>query len=255
MFKTRIEVKGLDLAIARNARMRQAVLPATISALNATGDQILKALKDQMIKDFDRPTPYTLNSLTRTKAKAGKLYVTILPKDWAAGKGTEADKYLKPEIYGGDRNVKRFELALRRKRILPFDMYAVPGSGATLDAYGNMSRGQIVQILSFFGGAEKSAGYTANMTEKGKARLAKGSRKRGRGFEYFVARPGNKHNLHPGIYQRFIFAWGKANEVKAVLIFVKKPVYRKRYRWGELASETAMTNWAGNFRAAMGVTR
>ena len=221
-------VKRLDM---RNAQVKQAI----VIALNKTGSGVLGALKAEMPSAFDRPTPYTLNSLRLNKATHGQLYATIIPADFA-GKGTLAKNYLGPEIFGGERHNKRSEVALRLRGILPAGMYTAPGAGAALDAYGNQSTGEIRQILSYFGSAEMRAGYTANMTDKTRARLARGTKKQGFGYSYFAIKT-HQGNLAPGIYRQMNFAAGHA--IKPILMFVKKPTYSKRYRWHEVARTVA----------------
>ncbi len=86
---------------------------------------------------------------------------------------------------------------------MPQGWYSVPGAGAQIDRYGNISSGQIRQILSWFGAAERSAGSTQNMTADGRAKRRKGTKKNV-GYEYFCVMPGRQKNLkQPGIYQRF----------------------------------------------------
>jgi hypothetical protein len=228
---------GLDDAIrdlmARNATLKRAV----VVAINKTGYAVIEALKDEMPRAFDRPVPYTINSLRLTKATAETMAAEIRPAD-AFDKGTPARKYLGPEIFGGDRHVKRSEIALRMRGILPAGMFTVPGQAASLDAYGNQSLGELRQILSYFGSAETHAGYLANMTDKTKARLARGTKKRGFGYMYFAVKT-NQGNLAPGIYRKMMFQGAKGKYVYPVLMFVKKPSYTRRYRWNEVGGLVA----------------
>jgi hypothetical protein len=105
-----------------------------------------------------------------------------------------------------------------------------------IDSYGNQSVGEIRQILSYFQSAQMHAGYFSNMTDKTRARLARGTKKQGFGFSYFVIRTHNG-SLAPGIYRRMNFSSGHA--IKPILMFVKKPTYQKRYRWFEVARTVA----------------
>lgn len=247
MFSVKKDISGFVSLQKKLEGLKKQIPRAAAAALNETGDQVVAVLREQMAKDFDRPTPYTLNSLTHTRATTENLSVTIHPRDYA-GKGTPAKNYLKPEIFGGDRNQKRSEMALQLKGILPRGMYAYPGAGANKDAYGNMPGSQYVQIISYFQ-AFGVHGHRANMDAKGRARLLKGSKKRGFGFEYFAVR--KQHGgLVPGIWKRTSFgAMGKA--VSPILIFGKKPTYTRRYRWNETARVTAMNKWPINFQKAM----
>lgn len=216
---------------------------AAAAALNDAAWSGKKAIEQEMAKVFDRPTSYTLNSLRVQKARSNRLVAKVWVKNKLdAGKGTSPEDYLLPQVYGGKRSLKRFEKALQRKGILPVGMYAVPGEGAKLDSYGNMSRGQIVQIMSYFQSFGEQ-GYKANMNDKSRSRLARGSKNK-RGFAYFVS-PG--WHLPRGIWQRVYTAFGTA--VKPVLMFVRAPSYGKRLRFNEIAKATADKEFRVRFNA------
>lgn len=188
-------------------------------ALNQTARDINEAEVGEMKRVFDRPTPFTLRS---TYVWYGRDYNEIGIR-FEAGKGTPAEKYLRPQVHGGDRNLKRFEKALQAKGILPRGMCAVPGSGATLDSYGNMSRGQIVKVLSYFS-AFGEQGYMANMTDKKRDRMARGTKKTMMvGMNYFAVRT-KKGPLTPGIYAKY--SYHARTALKCILIFVRKPQYK-----------------------------
>lgn len=156
---------------------------------------------------------------------------------WGNKQGVTVSDVLKAEIYGGLRKLKRHEQALSRVGILPAGMAIVPGEAAKIDAYGNMSAGQINQIISWFR-AFGEQGYAANMLQKGRARLARGSKAKGtQGFAYFCLKK-QVGKLSPGIYQRFSFSKGSA--VKPVMIFVRIPQYRKRLDFYGVAERAAV---------------
>lgn len=222
-------------------------LPYAISrALTETAKAVKKDLTALMEKEFDRPTRYTLNSLFMQGATKNNLQAVVWLKD--TGGSTPASKYLGPQIYGGDRNLKRFESALKKIGILPDGMMIVPGAGAQLDQHGNMRAQQIIQILSYFR-AFGQQGYSANITDKKKARIAKGSKRTGqRGFAYFAGSPGGG-KLPLGIYQRFSFSWGSV--LKPVMIFVKPPKYMKRYHFFEKAEQVIAIEFPKRFEEAL----
>src|SRR3546814_9848403 len=83
-----------------------------------------------------------------------------------AGKGTAPEKYLAAEIYGGTRGAKRSERALQMTGAMAAGLYAVPGSGAQRDAYGNMPASEVRQVLSYLGSAQLTAGYAGNMSDR-----------------------------------------------------------------------------------------
>lgn len=213
-----------------------------------------KGVQAEVVKDmnkvFDRPTRWTLNSLYVKPATQSDQSASVwFEDDIAAGNGTPPAKYILPEVKGGPRYLKRFESALRKAGVLPEGMYAVPGEAAKIDAYGNMDRGQIIQILSYFK-AFPAVGYRMNITQKKKASLAKGSRRTGqRGFTYFVGKPGSDgvprrgkdfkpaSNLPLGIWQRVHFG-PLGSAVKPVIIFVTRPPrYRVRLPFFDIAQE------------------
>jgi hypothetical protein len=217
---------------------------ATRVALTKTAQKAVPALQREMRDVFSNPTPYTLSGLRVEPATKSRLSATVMLKDDAT-KATPAAKFLLPQIQGGVRGQKRYERALQAVGALPAGYRTVPGAGAKLDAYGNMSRGQIVQILAYFR-AFPEAGYKANMTDQGRARLARGS-KRKLGFTYFVGRPGDRLPL--GVYQRFTFAKGSA--IKPVLLFVRSAVYQPRLDFEYVVEKTVETEFAGEFARAM----
>ncbi|ALP62387.1 hypothetical protein AN416_07095 [Paraburkholderia caribensis] len=228
-------------------------MPFVISkALNDTAKNARDALRTAMPQYFDRPTPYTMNSLRITYATKSSPIATVGYKD-ESYKGTPATKYLLPEVEGGNRNVKRMEQSLRRIGVLPIDMYLVPGSAAKLDQYGNVSRGQIVQTLAYLQ-AFGEQGYRANTTAKRRDRLARGI-KGARGYSYFVL-VRREGKLLPGIYLRQHYgsdpriahlAYGAA---KPVFIFVNTPRYPKRFPFDDIVNTTVEEKLAANAAAA-----
>ena len=69
----------------------------------------------------------------------------------------------------GPRVDKASERNLRARGILPAGMFVVPAEGARLDQYGNMSRGQMIQILSGLGALEYRAGFKGNATQSARS--------------------------------------------------------------------------------------
>lgn len=204
--------------------------------LNIVVKPVMEDQRKEMRDVFDRPTPWTLNSQRQYgKATKDKLETTVDFKANFNKGGIDPDKYLTPEIQGGRRRLKRYEVALRSVGALPDDMFTVPGEAARLDAYGNISAGQVVQLLAFFK-AFPEAGYKSNMSEKDRARLAKDKKRSGqRGYTYFAGRVGDGRGPE-GIWQRFQTAFGTA--VKPVLIFVKTATYEPVYDIDYTANRT-----------------
>lgn len=66
-------------------------------------------LRDEMRVVFDRPTPYTLNSLRMVPARKDRLEARVWFKDEADG-AQPASVWIAPEVYGGPRRNKPAEL-------------------------------------------------------------------------------------------------------------------------------------------------
>lgn len=215
----------LEDTVSKWARMAGEQMPfATALALTRTAKAAKEEIERQLPSLIDNPTPYTMRGFRLYPATKQKLLAEV---DFrvAMGRGTQGRDYLSPLVYGGERKLKAFERSLQQTGLLPAGYAAVPGSAAKLDAYGNMSRGQIVQILSYFK-AFGQQGYRANITDKRKAAMAAGSKRTGaRGISYFVGRPnGGRHPM--GIWQKTSFG-AMGSSIKPIIIFVSKPAYRK----------------------------
>lgn len=209
---------------------------ATSLAINNTARDVQDALAGEM-SVFDRPKPATrkgtfvkssdkrnLTAIIGLKSRTGTAGV-------AGSRGAPLTEYLQAQVEGGGRADKRSELLLQRAGILPAGYQTRPGSGARLDAYGNMSRGQIVQILSYFktfGGIETS-GRNRNKTTQS-AKLNRGTKRRA-AVEYFIV-PEGMPGLATGVWQR------KGRNVAPILIFIKPSTYRKRYDFYGVARKT-----------------
>ena len=248
-------------------------LPGLAAQLKATGRQVeiaaqrallkpAKLVQEAEVKEmgrvFDRPTRWTLNSFRVVLDKpAWSARVQVKDGYWH-----RADNYLGTQIEGGGRKDKAFELALRRRGVLPVGWHAVPGQKAVLDAYGNMSVGQIKQILSWFDSAEPHAGSTQNMGQKGRDKKRKGTRTK-RGFEYFAASPAHRltrrvrssQNLQPGIYKRTFFSFvgprgGRLSAIEPILIFVRSAAYKSRFDFYGVGRRAVEQNFNREFAAA-----
>jgi hypothetical protein len=208
---------------------------AQAKALTFTAEAVRKAERAEMLRVLDRPTPYTLNSLYLKSARPD----TLTARVWIKGADGAGFHYLKPQVFGGDRQQKLFEsvfatIGIKAGRMTKNDFWIVPGSAARLDRYGNISRGQIRQLLSALGKAERTGGYSANRTK------ASAKRKGVALTQYFIGAPGGG-KLPFGVWQRFGFASGSA--VKPVLIFVKRPRYKARWNFETVARDTVDREW------------
>ena len=243
----RVEISGLgDMARKSGDHANRQIPYITARALTATAENARDALKHEMRDSFDRPTPFILDGTYKKPATKQNLVATVGFKDFA-GKGVPAEKVLRAEVFGGVRRAKRFERALQAVGVLPPGHFVVPGQGASLDAYGNINPGLIVQILSYFRAFPES-GYKANITDEKKDRMNRWSKKAASkrvGVSYFVPRDGR---LKFGIWVRYRHSGGSA--IKPILMFVQYAHYEERLDMGYTVQIAAKENIERNFNAA-----
>ena len=235
---------NVDEAVKRLGFVRKQIPFITSLSLNRTGQKV-KAKEEHEIRDvFDRPTPFIQNSIFLKPSNKTNLTALVGIKDFAS-KSVPATKILEAEIKGGSRRLKRYEIALRRVGALPNGYYTVPGAAAQIDQYGNIARKHITQILAYFK-AFPEAGYKANSTERSRARLKRGTKKK-LGVSYFVGRPGDgKSPL--GIWMRIHSSFGSA--IKPVLIFIKSAQYQSVFDFKFVAENTVKKEFNGEFERA-----
>ena len=142
-----------------------------------------------------------------------------------SAKGLPATKYLSPEVFGGSRNAKRSEVALRNSLNLDAGSFLVPGEAVKLDQYGNISAGTMTKILS---AVRSHPDSYANTTSKSRQRAIAA----GRNLEYFVGRsPSGAQRL--GVWER------DGRHLHPILIFIDRaPSYRERLHFYAIAQQT-----------------
>jgi len=231
---------------ARDVRAlgRQAAF-AQVVALTRTALDVKVAEQQEIGSVFDRATPYTLNSVFVRPATKAKPVAEVGLKDeygFPSESQITANRYLGPHIDGGQRSIKRFEKRLQLDGAMPVGWFAVPGEFAKLDQYGNISRGQITQILSQLT-KTKVSGYTANISDRSR----KGAIKRG---GQFIALPQGRGKLLPGIYQVTQFGVGRSAP-RPIVIFVKSVAYRRTFDFDGVARYAAETFYPSNFDTAL----
>ncbi|WP_226649348.1 hypothetical protein [Microbulbifer variabilis] len=218
----KIDTSAFDHA---SAELQRQLPYAGSVALNNVAFRIRGEERSAMGRVFVNPVKLTLNSVLIDKAtkRSGRAKVYI--RDHAT-KGTPPSKYLAPAVLGIDRNVKRFERALRYAGLLPEGMYAVHGEGAKLNKHGNISGGTYTKILSQ---VRASRDPTQNATNSKRSKAKRGITK-----GYFVG----KIEGTLGVWQRV--GYKRRRSVRPILIFVKKkPDYRKRFPFFRIAEGIA----------------
>lgn len=218
----------------------QSQLPYAVArGLTATIKDVRDAEVDEMRKVFQAPTPFTLRSLyVRPATKARQEASTWL-------KDRTGPHYLVPQIAGGGRPLKRFEHRLVMHGYMRQNQRAVPAAGARLDAYGNMSKGQINQILSQLRTAVVQGDFSnATNSKRSRAKRAQqayfvsqGSSARRFGFQGARGKGQTfEQHLPAGVWVRHYTSWGTA--VKPVVLFVSGVRYNKRFDFFGVAERT-----------------
>jgi hypothetical protein len=145
---------------------------AEIATLNEVGRAVQTALTDEIKRVFDRPTPTTQKSVKLFPARrqesfyingGGKRFecwVFIQDKyrnrdPGTKGAGTAPSQYLGPQVDGGERPLKKFELrtmAMAKgghgRSLFPQYGFLVPTHSTPEDKYGNVSGGTIFKMLA-----------------------------------------------------------------------------------------------------------
>lgn len=197
---------------------------AAAVALTRTAQKVAVAESRKIGYVFDRPKPETQRAVGIEKATKSNLTAVVKIKGRQDG-GAPADEYLlhqikdaiaRPGAASGQRFMKRSELMLQAAGILPAGMQTAPGPDSKLDSYGNMQRGQIAQILSYF--------KTYGLTPLNSSRMNMGEKRRNqidaRGGYFVVQSKIGK--WFPGIYKR------AGKKIQFLLTFIKAPAYKAR---------------------------
>jgi hypothetical protein len=240
----RVQASGLADNLSELTEIELKQIPyATQEALNATAELIKSRLEDEVRSVFDRPTPYTVNSLRIIYAskKKGIFEARVWMKDEADG-AAPATRWLTPEVYGGPRPDKRAESLLRARGILPQGRFVAPGAGMKLDSYGNIGRGQLQKILSGLG-AQGDRHQNSTDSIRSRANLRR----------YFIMKRGSEPI---GIAER---TGTKRGQVQILIAFISKPGYAKALDFfgiGErVADEQLPIQFAKAFERAMATRR
>lgn len=252
----------VDAARRRVADLPKQVRFAASVAANAALGKARTAIQQRMPQVFDRPTPYvvrgasTIENTTRDKL-TGAISLATTATD--AG-NLPPGKPLLAEVKGGARRLKRSELLLQRAGVLPSGYLTVPGRGARVDAYGNMQRGQILEILAWFRAHTvrqtkhgKRNSWRDNITDAGAARKRLGTRNRA-GYEYFAVGAGDRRGLKPGIYRRQLagrFMGPVGQRPVLVLLFVRRAQYTQRLDFAAQAEQALAASFQPEFRKAL----
>lgn len=258
-----VRVDGIKELISVYTDLEKRQVPYALArALTQTAKDVKEAELKQLATSIrGGATSWTKRGLFTKSATKNKQVAEVGFKDDnnpdAGLYSTPAAKYMIHQVEGGQRQLKRFESALRWRGILPAGMYITPGAACMRDSYGNIPHGIIQQILSYFEASERWAGHTSNITAQGRLKLKKGTKKK-IGIDYIVSHgPGTPtgrsytapQHLPPGIYKREYHAFG--TRIRPMMMFVRQPSYQKRFPFYETAQKTINQTFRKNFTEAM----
>lgn len=215
-----IQVTGIKEALRRLNNLANEIPFAASKALNDTAKEVKQEEVREIDRVFDRPTPYVKNSLYVYPSSKTKLVAEVSFKD-------RQQKIMAPHVYGGTRVMKRSEKLLGE--------YYVPGQGARLNQYGNMSPGQVTQVLSAL---KKLSDPYQNTSKRSRSRNKKPR-------DYFMLRS-RRGGLPAGVYEK-----RSAGRVKPIMIFTKSPSYQKRFPFHKVAENVCRRVFLQKFNAAI----
>ena len=222
------DVSGLNESIAALSALQGKAPAALADAINHTANQSRIALSGEVESVFDSPTSFTKNAFAVQQARPGDTPEgSVFVKDTKQGKHAPAD-WFEPQVFGGDRALKDSEVKLQAMGILPAGMYAVPGSGAKLNANGNISSQHVIQLLWSM---RRQTAYGSTQRHRDKTKES-----------FFIIRRAGKAI---GIAERV------GRGIKVVLVFARKPSYAKRFDFESVVERVADENLAANLDQAI----
>lgn len=221
-----------EISKAFSRGMERQVPFATSLALNIVAQKAKENLRGEMQRVFDRPTPWTLNSLFVKNSSKRTLTATVGHKDRVT-RGMPAGNYLKAQILGGKSDLTPFERLMGANRDL------IPAPSAARDRFGAISKKLMDSIVD----SVRRPVYDP------------------RGV--FIIRPGDRSHLEPGIYQRVpiktktkrfasgVGVSGGGSRLKPLMLFKDQVGYSQRYDLEGVVGNTVKTSFDQAFMQAM----
>lgn len=218
-------------------RFRKQVSYAAAVAITSTAKLGQKAVQDDMREKFDRPTRTTIKGVIIKSARKSDLTAKVFIKDYPFSKNPYSlAQILSHQFTGGPRIRKVLETRFEQVGLITGNEYLVPGAGARLDRYGNISRGQIQQIMSQMRVGLDLYAYASNSKRS--------QRNQDRAGRMFWSR-GDKH-LQRGVWLRV-----SKYRLKPVLLVVRRPQYRKLIDMQQIVQRVVDRNFDNEFRKAL----
>lgn len=247
-------------ALAKLANVEKQAKYATMVALTRTAKHAQKMAYDEFSKKFDRPTPMVMKSLYIKPATKANLEAMVYLKnrDMGGKSGTAMAELLGHHFAGGSRTRKALENLLQRANYLQSGELIVPGKAARLDRYGNMSRGQINQIVSQLKIVRSGFDNAPTSSRRSKRNVAKA----GRIFWSYGAGGTKKPLVNKATGIQYGYTGGSGNHlpkgawvsdgrnVHPLLIVVKSASYRRRFDFQQIGQDAVNRHFNEEFDRA-----
>lgn len=206
-------------AVRHLERTQRNIRYATAIALTKTAKRLQAMAESEVGRVFAQPTSFVRKGFYVKPATVDRPIAIVGIKDKQA-------KVLLPHITGGRRPQKLFEQRLANDDAKASG-YWVPGQGIKLNASGNLTKGQIKQIVA---GLSRSGKFS----------------------DLFVGKPRGMPNAPFGIWARNVKGRGRKAESALVplLIRIEQPSYRKRFDFYDIAEKHAQRIFTEEFNRA-----
>lgn len=226
-----IKVEGLDGLKRTLDDIGSKQVPfAAAKAITKTAKLVENKLQSSMSGAFKSASPYVKRSTFSTSATKSNLSATVGLKDQKPSGGTAPSVLLKEHFTGGLRGNKPFEKAIATLGGMPSGYRAIPGSGMTLDGYGNPNRKDIGEMLGSL---------------RTRMQVAKGRGKKVALVGYFIVPVGAQSHLPAGIYRR-----PARGVLQTMFVFVRQASYRKVIDFNRTAQDVVAREFQPQFDAA-----
>lgn len=216
-------------------------------AINTVARHVRAEVLNEFRVKFDRPTPVTMRSLFTRPAdykKQPEPFAEVLVKDDPTGLSKSRRsiaEIIGHQFVGGSRIPKRSEELLRTAGYLRSNEFIAPGPDAKLDPYGNVSRGQMQQILSAL-----RAQFDPYSNRTSSERSRRNARRAGNIF-YSDGRPvvGRKKTVRRGIW-----ASDRRGDLKLLLVIIPSPGYQRLIDMQSIGDRVCAREWPAAVEAA-----
>ena len=228
----RIEVQGIKSTIATLSGQGKQVIYAASRTLNTMAFGINADIKTEMNARFKGgATAFTLRAFRIDKASKEKLTAIVALRDDAPDGGSSYEKALHHLFTGGTRDWKKIEGLLRGIGLIPDGLMIVPGAACPLDSRGNMRKAALNEML----GVIKSNVRNIRVFRR------TGAGKQQKGVGYFVVMPGDKTNLHIGIWKRIEV--GASSTIKPIIMYVHQGKWSKFIDLDHIGNNFVARRW------------